>query len=161
MLLKRNLLRLLWSTTLVLGSWANSVSADAVQTLQQQLQQAHGKVVYLDFWASWCKPCRYSFPWMNEMKAKYESEGLVVITVNLDKDAELARQFLQENPADFAILYDPEGATAKKYKLKGMPMSFVFNRSGQPVSGHVGFNDSKKAEYEAELVKWLAVKNTD
>jgi thiol-disulfide isomerase/thioredoxin len=66
-----------------------------------QLTERKGHVVYLDFWAFWCKPCRKSFPWMNQMNQQYIEQGLVVVAVNLDADAELATDFLQKVPADF------------------------------------------------------------
>src|SRR5579863_797355 len=65
------------------------------------LNQYHGKVVYLDFWASWCKPCRQSFPWMNRMLDMYGDKGLVIIAVNLDEDRKDADRFLKEVPAKF------------------------------------------------------------
>jgi thiol-disulfide isomerase/thioredoxin len=134
---------------------SGALRADAIEQLQSKLEDAKGRVIYVDFWASWCKPCRHSFPWMNQMKAKYESQGLTIITVNLDKDKSLADQFIKENPATFEVIYDPEGVTARQFKLKGMPMSFTFDRNGKPVKSHVGFNDKKKAEYEAELIALL------
>ena len=123
--------------------------------LQQLLDDNKGKVVYLDFWASWCIPCRKSFPWMNEMQAKYGAQGFTIITVNVDVEKFLADEFLQENPANFTVVYDPNGAIAKKFKLKGMPSSYLFDKNGKPVAAHVGFFNNKKAEYEAEIVKLL------
>ncbi|WMS86429.1 TlpA disulfide reductase family protein [Pleionea litopenaei] len=148
------ILKSLLTVFLLTSSWV-SVRADAVSDLKQRIQDAHGKVIYVDFWASWCKPCRHSFPWMNDMKRKYESHGLSIITVNLDKERHLAEGFLKENPAEFDIIYDENGDTARQFKLKGMPMSFVIDRSGKPVSSHVGFNEEKQKEYENELRKLL------
>ena len=70
------------------------------------LSQYRGKVVVVDFWASWCVPCRRSFPWMNEMQAKYGDDGLVFLAVNTDNEASEAQAFLDEFPADFKIIYD-------------------------------------------------------
>ena len=69
------------------------------------LEEYRGKVVMLDFWASWCVPCRRSFPWMNEMQARYGDDGLVIIGVNLDNERREADAFLVEYPADFTIVY--------------------------------------------------------
>ena len=115
------------------------------------LSQYKGKVVYLDFWASWCKPCRQSFPWMNAMQAKYAGDGLVVVSVNLDEEHADADKFLKQVPADFTIVYDPEGKLAEQYKLIGMPTSFLIGRDGQVAKRHAGFFDSSPAEYEAEI----------
>ncbi|WNC73014.1 redoxin family protein [Thalassotalea psychrophila] len=132
---------------------SNSVSSKA--QLQQLLDANKGKVIYLDFWASWCIPCRKSFPWMNAMEAKYAKQGFKVITVNVDVEKTLADDFLQENPANFSVIYDPKGAVAKEFKLKGMPSSYMINKLGKPVSAHVGFYNDKKDEYEAEIIKLL------
>ena len=133
-----------------------SASANTLARFEQQLNQYKGKVVYLDFWASWCVPCRRSFPWMNEIQTQYRDKGLVVLSVNLDADQTFATQFLNEVPANFAIFYDPKGAVAKAFKLRGMPSSYLIDRSGKRVSAHVGFNEKKKALYQAELEQLLA-----
>ena len=142
---------------LSVGSHAQD-SSDSVSSkaqLQQLLDANIGKVIYLDFWASWCIPCRKSFPWMNAMEAKYAEQGFKVITVNVDVEKSLAIDFLQENPASFSIIYDPKGIIAKEFKLKGMPSSYMINKLGKPVSAHVGFYNDKKADYEAEIIKLL------
>ena len=123
-----------------------------VQQKFDKLVASHkGKVIYLDFWASWCGPCRKSFPWMNNMQEKYQQQGLVIISVNVDNSKALADEFLAEVPANFNVFYDPKGKVARKFKLKGMPSSYIIDRSGKMVSAHVGFTESKKMKYEEEL----------
>ncbi len=119
------------------------------------LSAHQGKVVMVDFWASWCGPCRQSFPWLNKMSAKYESQGLHIIGVNLDAESELAKQFLTEIPAEFEIMFDPEGNYASYYKLKAMPTSLLFDRSGKIASRHNGFLTDDTAEYETKLLSLL------
>ena len=87
-----------------------------------------GKVVWVDFWASWCVPCRRSFPWMNTMHRKYGAEGLEIIAVNLDKERALADGFLAETPAEFALRFDPAGALAKEFGVQAMPSSYLARR---------------------------------
>jgi thiol-disulfide isomerase/thioredoxin len=125
---------------------------DSVKTYQDKIKQYQGKVIYLDFWASWCGPCRRSFPWMNQIQKKYKAQGLQVISINLDSDRLLATEFLDEYPVNFDVIYDPKGVLAKKYKLKGMPQSFIINQSGELVSSHIGFTAKKQAQYEQELI---------
>lgn len=114
-----------------------------------------GKVVYADFWASWCAPCRQSFPWLNEMAVKYP-KNLVVLGVNVDTNEADATQFLKEYPAGFPVVYDPEGTHANFYQLPGMPTAIVFDRKGNKVHQHIGFKNSKRAEYEASIKEALA-----
>lgn len=115
------------------------------------LTQYRGKVVLVDFWASWCAPCRHSFPWLNEMQQKYASRGLVVIGVNVDSEHADAERFLRDVPAQFSILYDPSGSLATTYDVPGMPTSFVFGADGKLVSKHIGFQQASRAEREAQL----------
>ncbi len=116
-----------------------------------RLEQLRGKVVYLDFWASWCSPCRKSMPWMNDIYARYAKDGLVVLAVNVDSDPQAARRFLDEVPTDFTIGYDPEGEIAALYGLKGMPSSFIIDRDGRLRNAHVGFRDAQLEHYESEI----------
>lgn len=126
-----------------------------VETFQRLLETFHGQVVYLDFWASWCIPCRESFPWMNEMQLKYQDSGLKIITVNLDAERENAEDFLAQYPAEFDVLFDPKGQVARYYDLPGMPSSMVFNREGKLIERHVGFNKEKQQAYQLQLENLL------
>jgi thiol-disulfide isomerase/thioredoxin len=139
------------------SSWAQSPSND--NNFEQLLQQHQGKVIYLDFWASWCGPCRKSFPWMNSLQKKYSADDFIVLSVNVDNDRTLAEEFLKVTPANFSIYYDPKGQVARKYRLKGMPSSFLIDKTGKTVSAHVGFTVKKQQQYQAEIDALLAASN--
>ncbi len=124
-------------------------------TGQISLSSYKNKVVYVDFWASWCKPCRKSFPFMNEMQQRYASKGLQIIGINLDTDQSAAAAFLKKNPAKFTIAYDPEGKTPGMYKLKVMPTSYLIDRRGNLINVHRGFKEDQKHELEMLLKKAL------
>ena len=126
--------------------------AISVDQLPDKLSDFKGKVVYLDFWASWCKPCRKSFPWMNKMQQKYGPQGLQIIAVNLDSDLALAKVFLDKVPADIPIIYDPQGNIASGYKLIGMPSSYLIDRAGLLRKSHKGFFTKKESLYEQEIL---------
>jgi thiol-disulfide isomerase/thioredoxin len=115
------------------------------------LTSYRGKVVLLDFWASWCEPCRRSFPWLSAMQDKYGSDGLVVVGVNVDRERDDADRFLASTPARFRVVYDPQGELATQYNLMGMPSSFLFDAEGRLVATHVGFRQGMREEREAEL----------
>ena len=114
-----------------------------------------GRVVVVDFWASWCTPCRRSIPWLNQMRAKYGDRGLVVIGINVDKDGADAARFLREVPIDFDVVYDPAGALAARYGVEGMPSTYVYSRDGKLAARHLGFQNAKRPEYEALLGRLL------
>lgn len=120
------------------------------------LKQLRGKVVYLDFWASWCVPCRKSFPWMNEIQQKYKSKGLVVVGINLDESKADAKNFLKQIPGNFTMAYDPDGKTPGKYNVEVMPTSYLIDRGGNLVHTHRGFKKSKADKVEAEIQALLS-----
>lgn len=131
-----------------------STAAQAADELR--LDRFRGKVVLVDFWASWCEPCRHSFPWLNAMQAKYAGQGLVVIGVNVDPQRADAQRFLRDVPAAFEIVYDPSGALAARYEVPGMPSSYVFDANGKLIGKHIGFRNATREEREAELQKLLS-----
>ncbi|WP_303904694.1 TlpA family protein disulfide reductase [Thiohalomonas denitrificans] len=123
----------------------------SVEGGELRLEQLRGKVIYLDFWASWCAPCRKSFPFMNELQTRYGEQGLVVVAVNLDKDQKLVEQFLAKYPAQFTVAYDPKGETAERFGVKGMPSSYLIDRDGEIRLSHVGFRDKDRSELETGI----------
>ncbi len=122
---------------------------------QVSLSDYKGQVVYVDFWASWCKPCRKSFPFMNSMNKKYGKRGLKVIAINMDSDKSAAVKFLQKTPAKFTIAYDPDGKTANAFKLRVMPTSYLIDGKGNIINEHKGFKDSQTAKLEKLIVQAL------
>lgn len=134
------------------SSNAFSVQAPEFKLEGQQKQVAlsnyRGQVVYLDFWASWCQPCRKSFSWMNKMQSLYGKEGFKVIAINLDESREKANTFLKQVPAGFDVAFDPRGNTAKSYQIKAMPSSYIIDKQGKVVHANLGFrgNDEEKLE---------------
>jgi cytochrome c biogenesis protein CcmG, thiol:disulfide interchange protein DsbE len=121
-----------------------------------ELDALHGRVVYLDFWASWCEPCRRSFPWMQQLKHSYESRGLTVIAVNLDRDRADAEAFLERFHPDFQIRFDPEGQWAERFQIRGMPTSVVIDRHGVARFTHVGFRSGDGPKYARQIEEVLA-----
>jgi len=121
------------------------------------LAELHGQVVYLDFWASWCTPCRQSFPWMDAMQTKYGSRGLQVIAVNLDKEAAKRDEFLTATNPHFTIAYDPEGGVAENYEVMGMPSSYLIGRDGNIHYNHIGFREKDQGKLEQQILELLSV----
>jgi thiol-disulfide isomerase/thioredoxin len=117
--------------------------------------QLRGKVVYVDFWASWCVPCRASFPWLEDLHRKYGEQGLVVLGINKDQEPGDAGKFLARYPASFPLLRDPGDALAKGFAVRGMPSAYLIDRRGNIRHTHVGFRQETSAELERLLVELL------
>ena len=121
-----------------------------------KLAELKGKVVYLDFWASWCEPCKKSFPWLHDIKQRYAEKGFEVVAVNLDKDRKLADEFLKVMDVNFLVAFDESGESASKYKLKGMPSSYLIGRDGKLYASHIGFIEKDKNKLEQAIKELLA-----
>lgn len=121
-------------------------SADAVD-----LAELKGKVVYLDFWASWCGPCRQSFPWMGELQRDLGKDGLVIVAVNLDQMRSDADKFLSEFKPPFRIAFDPKGGMAERFKVQGMPTSVLIGRDGKTRLVHQGFRTKDRESLEQQI----------
>ncbi len=134
---------------------ATTVPAAIFSEIQSAAEMQPGDIVYLDFWASWCSPCRKSFPWMNAMHQKYQPRGFKVLAVNVDKELAMAERFLASVPATFSIFYDPKGRLAKAFKIKGMPSSVMIDDQGRIQIAHTGFFKDKKPLYEQEIQSLL------
>jgi cytochrome c biogenesis protein CcmG, thiol:disulfide interchange protein DsbE len=116
------------------------------------LDSLRGRVVYVDFWASWCEPCRRSFPWLETLHERYAGRGLTIVAINLDKDRHAADAFLEKFPARFLVAYDPAGKSAEAYRVSAMPSSFIIGPTGVLLSSHAGFDPRKTGAIEA-LIK--------
>ena len=115
-----------------------------------------GQTVLVDFWASWCGPCRRSFPWMNRILDKYGKDSFTIVAVNLDKSKGDAEAFLAKYPARFDIVYDPEGNIARAFDVEVMPSSYLLNAQGEIVEIHRGFLSEKSDRYEQSIRNQLA-----
>lgn len=120
-----------------------------------KLSQLKGKVVLVDFWASWCAPCRESLPFLDKLSKSYRDRGLVVLGVNIDSDLGAARKFLKGLPVSFTVLNDPEKLVAKAYAPPTMPSSYLIDRNGKVHLVHAGFKPSDAARLDAEVKNLL------
>jgi thiol-disulfide isomerase/thioredoxin len=133
------------------GAAAPAFALPDVAAKTVSLAALKGHVVYVDFWASWCGPCRRSFPWMNAMQRKYGAQGLEVVAINVDKRRADADRFLAQVPAGFTTLFDPAGTTPDRYDVKSMPSSVLIDADGNVALVEEGFRDERRDALEARI----------
>jgi len=105
-----------------------------------------GKVVYVDFWASWCPPCLKVFPFLNTLEHDLHDKGLEVVGVNVDENINDAGTFLKNHPASFVVGSDTQGVCPKTFGVMGMPSSYLIDRKGVVRLVHIGFREEERKE---------------
>lgn len=119
-----------------------------------KLSEMRGNVVLLNFWASWCGPCREEMPLLNKIHEKYEPLGFTVLGVNVEDDSDAAKKFIAQRPVDFPILLDNTNKVSKLYDVIAMPTTVVIDRDGNMRFLHQGYKSGDEAEYH-KMVKKL------
>ena len=114
-----------------------------------------GKLVYLDFWASWCKPCLTSFPKLEALQNKYKGQGLEIIAINLDQKNHKALEFIAKNPVSYTLLYDESTSVAQAYNVQAMPSSYFIDRKGTVRLIHRGFRTGDEKQIEKAILALL------
>jgi thiol-disulfide isomerase/thioredoxin len=146
---------------LVQGSsvWAVEAGKPLPDLGLAEVQKTKGQYIYIDYWASWCGPCRQSFPWMNALQAKLGPKGLKVVAVNVDAKRADADKFLTHTPAQFTIAFDPLGDSAKKLAIKTMPTSMLVSPEGKVLFVHSGFRAEETGQLEAKIAAAMVGSN--
>ncbi|MCR5882787.1 TlpA family protein disulfide reductase [Rhizobacter sp. J219] len=156
---------LLGSLLLAAAGWANAavtVGSNApdftLRTLNgpnMRLQEQRGKVVLVNFWATWCGPCRKEMPHLNRISDKYKSAGLVLLGVNIDEDVRNAAEVAGKLKVSFPVLLDTDKAVSKLYDLNSMPSTMVIDRSGKVRFLHRGYQDGYEDTYDQQIRELL------
>ena len=124
------------------------------------LTEYRGKVVLLDFWASWCATCKVSLPFLDRMQRKYAARGLQVLTVNVDTERSAADALLKKLNPSFSVVFDPEGKLPEAFGIQSMPTSFLIDREGAVQEKHEGFRESHEHAIESEILRLLGLGDT-
>jgi peroxiredoxin len=119
------------------------------------LESFKGKVVFLDFWATWCGPCKEEFPELEALYQKYGKEGFEVVGISVDKSESNVAEFLKKRPVSFTILTNTKGDVAETYGLPGMPTGFIIGKDGVIRYRHAGFSKAFLPLYEKEIVELI------
>ncbi len=120
-----------------------------------KLSELAGNVVMVNFWASWCAPCRVEMPKLNQLYNKYKDLGFVLLGVNVEEQQKPPLNFLQKRPVDFPILWDNRNEVSKKYKVIAMPTTVLVDRSGNIRYIHQGYKEGDEKKYRKIIKKLL------
>ena len=146
-------------TGLLIGMPWPVLATQVLSPAQFNLKDYKGKVVYLDFWASWCAPCKLSFPYMKYLNDNFADKGLVVVADNLDHSTALAKKFLSKEQVGFKVIFDKKGVLATRYKVDDMPTSVLIGRDGKVRYRHRGFYQQREDEYTSHVLDLINQKN--
>jgi thiol-disulfide isomerase/thioredoxin len=135
---------------------APNVALHTADGVTVQLADYKGKVVLIDFWASWCPPCKASFPALDAIYREYQGKGLEVLAVNVDERRRDADTFLNAHPHRLTVLYDPKGVSPEAFGVKGMPSSFLIDRAGNIRFIHMGYSGNVADSYRQEIAQLLS-----
>ncbi len=134
------------------GDYAPGFELPTLNNDQQvKLEDLRGKVVYVDFWASWCGPCRKSLPLYESMYSRFQGDRFEILAINLDEDRRDAEGFLEKHPVSYTILLDPAGITASQWQIQAMPSSFLLDANGMAIRSWAGFTPAHLEEIQHEI----------
>ena len=143
---------------LEVGSTAPDFQYRSLMQLEAELQKLSlqkGKVIYLDFWASWCKPCLQSMPLLNELRAELTGSDFEVIAVNLDNQPEDGQAFISQYPVDYPVVRASHDYIQGLYQITGLPTSYLIDKEGILHSVHNGFRPNDIALIRKEVLSLL------
>ena len=141
-----------------IGQQLNTCSLTKLSNSQQpiEMKEYAGKVLYLDFWASWCPPCAKSFPFLNGLHKEYHNQVLQIIGINLDEKPEDAEKFLVQYPAEFTLASDLSKQCAEELGVPAMPSSYLIDRKGIIRHIHLGFRSNETQELRDKVKQLLS-----
>jgi len=122
------------------------------------LTKYRNKVLFVDFWATWCPPCKQSMPFLNALRNELNEKGFEIIAINVDEDFQDAVEFLQQFPVDYPVAYDSLVDCPAKYDVKAMPSSYFIDRQGKVRFVHLGFRRADESEIRARVLSLLEEK---
>lgn len=138
------------------GEPAPPLAAQTADGQWQRLQDWRGKVVYVDFWAAWCGPCREAMPQYERLYRQHGAQGLVILGVNVDTERQPAEAMLKRLKPSFPVVFDPKGQWAERFALPAMPSAYLIDRRGVVRYVHVGYKSQTLPELERKIAEVLA-----
>jgi thiol-disulfide isomerase/thioredoxin len=159
----KTLMTFIASTLLASVAWAGDLQGKAPDITLKSLQGENvrladlkGKVVMVNFWASWCGPCRQEMPLLNQLQQDYQDVGFVLLGVNVDGEAAERDSFLKDHPVSFLVLDDSANLATEAFGVEAMPSSYFIDKQGNLVYLHKGYKPGEEAQYRQYVKKLLA-----
>lgn len=142
----------------IVGEQAPHCALTSLNNTPAHFHEYAGKVLYVDFWASWCNSCLQSFPFLNQLTHEFGDQGLHIVGVNLDEKIDDAYAFLAHHPSTFTITNHGGEQCAKSFNVEAMPTSYLIDKHGVIRYIHQGFREGETDELKMQITKLLAEK---
>lgn len=133
------------------GAVAPVIEAPMIDGTELSLSTLRGQVVYVDFWASWCTPCRQALPALERLYQQHRDQGFTVLAVNVDSEHEAALRMLKRIPVSYPVVFDPEGRWPERYGVNGMPSGYLLDRDGRVITVKIGYRTKDFPELERAI----------
>ena len=147
---------LVWANGVAVGDTAPATQLPSLANKSTaSLDALKGKVVYVDFWASWCGPCRLSFPQLEKLRSELGAKGFEVFAINVDEFEKDALAFLREIPVSYQVVRDASGDTPRNWGILGMPTGFLIDRNGVVRKVHQGYRKNDGIALRLEIIELL------
>jgi len=134
---------------------APDFSLPSIEGTLYKLSDLYGKVVIINFWATWCNPCLEEMPALDILHKRYKDRGLVILGISIDRKKETVEEFISKNPVSYPVLLDQKGEVfVNKYTVTGLPATYIVDREGHIVEQYIGKKDFTSQEF-IELLERL------
>lgn len=142
-----------------MGGPTPALGLQDLQGVAQTLQAHRGKVVVLNFWATWCEPCRAEMPSLNKLRHSFDGKPVVVLGVNVGEGEGRIKAFLDKVPVEFPVLLDRDAAASKAWKVRMLPATFILDREGRIRYSHAGERDWDAPDVRAKVAALVDAKS--
>lgn len=146
-----------WGIDELVGKKAPDFILTDIHGKNLSLSSLKGRIVIINFWATWCPPCRAEMPSLNRLYKEYGTRGLVVLAISTDTSANVVKSYLNKNPFDFTILLDTDNKVSRQFRVFSIPTSFLIDKNSVIIQRYIGEEDWEAPEIKSKVKEALGI----